>query len=306
MGLEKFPAQDVREMYDRVKNEAEIITSPEAKSLADFHTLLTKNFKPGEVEPLSVFQEEMSQNKNPDSRVRFICTALKDPLVRGNKLVSGAYGSVEDGILAIRLTLTEGKYYLLDYLVSKQAKQPGFAGFRGYRGAGISQEADKLLLEEARRQQKLMNPGKRLNVMVCEAVSSSEAYWNGIEIESGNGMRRLYRPDNGKQIYYRLPPLDWNADGTPKSDKVVVENLQVAIANCPKQIPVDRLEQVLKTWWKSWYIRPRELFQDDEAWEKHKHTVNSILEEEILKPIKGLNELNLLSRDEREQKEKVG
>ncbi|MFA4818652.1 MAG: hypothetical protein WC621_02300 [Patescibacteria group bacterium] len=298
MKLGEFPAQDIRDMYTRVGNQAEVILSPEAESLADFHAFLEKNFKPGEVESLEVFQEEMSRNKNPDSKTRFICTLLKDPL--DNKFVSGAYGSVQDGILAIRFTLTEAKLYL-GYPVSKQEKKPGFKGFRGYRGTGLSQRVDELLLGVAREQQELMHPGKKLEVLVGEAVDQSEAYWNGFEIEPGNGMRRLYKPGNGEQVYYRLPPLEWNADGTPFDNRVVKENLQIAVAGSPKQISVEKLAQVLKSWWDSWYIRRRERFQDDKAWEKHKNTVRMILEDEIIKPIKNYEVLDLLSRDEREK-----
>ncbi|MBI5621425.1 hypothetical protein HY933_00980 [Candidatus Falkowbacteria bacterium] len=287
----RFPAQDVREMPDRVvKNGPEIITSPESESLLEFHDFLLRNFKPGEVEPLKTWQEEMKQT---DPKVRFIATVLREPLDKQKPIVGAAYGSVQGGILAIRFTLTEAKYYL-GYPVVKQAKKPGFEGFRGYRGSGISQEADRLLIAEAKHQQKLMDPKQKLNVLICEAVNKSEAYWNGVEIEKGNGMKRLYRPDNDEQMYYRLPPLEWNADGSPVNNTVVFENLQIAMAGHPRNIPVDRLEQILRKWWDSWYIRSRENFEDDKAWGKHKQLVYKILEEEIIQPIKGFKRVKFI------------
>lgn len=292
MGPDGHPAQDVRDMRDRVVNQGtEVILTPDSRSLADFHALLIKKFRPGEVEPLEVFQEEMSRNEKPDSNVRFICVVVKEPL--NNAVISGAYGSVQDGILAIRFTLTEGDEYL-DTPTVEQAQQPGFEDFRAYRGTGVSQWTDELLVEVAREQQRQMNPEKELVALVCEAVPKSQHYWNKLEIEPGNGMRRLHMPESGEEMHYELPPLAWNTDGTPSSEGMT-EHLQIAVKGRQDSIPVSELGTILKDWWQAWYIRPREDFGNEEAWELHKKTVWDILENKIIAPIRDAGELKLIA-----------
>ncbi len=291
MGLDQYPAEDVRDIYRRAQQGTEVILTPDSTSLADFHTLLTKKFRPGEVEPLEVFQDEMSRNSNPDSNVRFICVVARDPL--NNAVISGAYGSVQDGILAIRFTLTEGDEYL-GAPVAEQAQQPGFEDFRAYRSTGVSQWTDELLVEVAQEQQKLMNPGKDLVALVCEAVPKSQHYWNKLEIEPGNGMRRLYKPESGEEVHYELPPLAWNADGTPAMEGIT-EHLQIAVKGHQDNVPVSELEEILRDWWQAWYIRPQDQFESNEAWELHQQTVWNILENNIIAPIRDAGELKLIA-----------
>lgn len=287
-----------QDILNRVRSTAEVITDPESPSLQEFHNFLSNTFKEGEVEPLDVFKEELSrnENENTNSAAHFICVVLRDPL--HGAIVSCAYGSVQNGTIAIRFTLTESNLYL-----GKPNDNPINQGdnnnFINYRGTGISQEADKLLIEEA--QSHTQKQGKDCDTIVAEAVERSESYWNKVEIEPENGLRRLYNPENGTQIHYRLPPLSWNPDGTPESDDVITENLQVAIKGHPSQIPVEKLKEVLKDWWAAWYIRPKAQFQDEAAWEKHKKIAEDILENEIIDPISQFEYLTLKSKADREQ-----
>lgn len=278
MPSDKFPTINNKpnaEILDRVSKTAEVITSSGSQTLIDFHKFLGQFFKPEEIEPLEVFQIELA-NKNPD--VLYVFTALRDP-AKQNALVSAAYGSVQEGILAIRFTLTE----------------------TSYRSIGISQKADELLIKKA--EEFCKEKGKELSAYICEAVEMSESYWNRQEIEEGNGMKRLYSSEDGEEVHYELPPLAWNPDGTPATDGSS-EHLQVAVKGYPEKVPVLVLEKILKDWWNEWYIRPRDQFDNEEAWELHKKTVWDILETKILAPIRGVEELTLISKKERKSAEK--
>jgi len=273
--LPTTPSEPTNEILKRVLGTAEVITGPDSETLKHFHTFLGNFFKPEEVEPLEVWQRELA-NKNPD--VRYILTALRDPKDQ-NKLVSAAYGSVQNGILAVRFTLTETHYRI-----------------PSYSSPGVSQTAIDLLINEAKKfcEEKTA----KLQVYVCEAVDTSEGAWNAQEIEPGNGMRRIYLPETGEEIHYELPPLAWNPDGTPTQEGVN-EHLQIAVKGYPEKVPVPVLEKTLKDWWKEWYIRPREQFESDKAWELHKKTVWDILETKVLVPMRQVSELTLMSKQER-------
>jgi RimJ/RimL family protein N-acetyltransferase len=251
--------------------QPEVITDPNSPALAEFHNFLVKNFRPEEIEDLPVFINEL-ENENPN--VHFILTVLRDPQSE-HELASAAYGSVQNGVLAIRFTLTEAEA----------------------RGTGISQEADKLLIDKAK--EFCVRKGEELKALVCEAVELSEGYWNRQEIEPGNGMRRIYGQETGKEMHYELPPLAWNSDGTQAQDGIT-EHLQISIKGYQDKIPVLELENILRNWWQAWYIRPREQFESDDAWGLHKRAVWEILETKILAPIRQVGELTLLSKKERE------
>jgi len=297
------PRRDTREkVFTRIKNFPEVVMDPDSPSLANFHKLMTEIFKKGEVEPLKVFQEELA-------RGGFICIVMKDLLLLrdvdedegkdSNTVVTGAYGSVQNGVLAIRFTATESNQVIIN---TQDGDEIGTAfkngEFVGYRNAGIGEKADRALIEEAKKES--MKNGEPLRALVAECVAPSEAFWNRCEIEPGNGMKRLYAPDTNEQVYYRLPPLEWNRDGTPTSDEIITENLQVAFAGHPHQVPVEMLIEALRSWWKSWYFRPRDMFESDEAHKKHTETVEAILKNEVIAPLKKHGVLNLLSRAERE------
>lgn len=282
-------------ILNRVKSTAEIITDPESPSLKEFHAFLVRSFKEGEVEPLETFKEEISRKDTPDSPGHFICVVLRDPLY--GAIVSCSYGSVQNGTISLRFSLTEANLN-----VGNPEEQPLGENQEtsiNYRGTGISQEAERLTREEAQRYSETQ--GKNINAAIGEAVDASETHWNRIEIEPKNGVRRLYHPATGQQVYYRLPPLTWNPDGTPESDDVITENLQVAMKGHPSQIPVEKLKEVLKDWWKAWYIRPKAQFKDEAAWQKHKKTVEDILQNEIIAPISQFEYLTPKSKAEREQ-----
>ncbi len=260
---------------ERISHKAEVITDPESQTVQDFHEFLCKHFKQEEVEPVDVFRRELASNSNSDANARYLCTALRG---EKNNLISAAYGSVQGGVLAIRFTLTE---------ISD-------------RGTGVSQKADALLVDEAEKF--CTAKGLDLRAYVGEAVDRSESYWNNMEIESGNGMRRLYA--TGSEIHYEIPPLAWNSDGTPAQDGID-EHLQVAVKGCSERVPVEVLQQILKDWWSQWYIRPRDQFESDAAWYDHQRVVWDILEIKILAPIRGAGELVLMSKKVREASRQV-
>ena len=280
---------------------------PESFASSGFYELLQRNFRPDELEPLEIFQQELSRNDDPNSKVNFICVVFPDCYredMAEPKAASGSYASVQNNILAMRFTVTESEFPGLPY--SPEQNEREYKGLRVFRGTGISREADILMSKQAdivARQQykKGLTNDPEIKVLIGECVERSEAYWNKREIEKNNGIRRLYHPDSGNQMYYRIPPLKWNKDGTPVNYEAVEENLQIAMKGFSEQIPVEKLAEVLQTWWEAWYIRPREMFDDEVAWERHKSFVMKILEEEILGPIKKCEFLNLISRDEREQ-----
>jgi hypothetical protein len=264
----------VNEGFVKIINTGEVITNPESKTIEDFYQFLDKFFKPEEMEPLEVYKDELA-NKNPEAR--FILTALRDP-DKQNKLVSVAYGSVQNGILAVRFTLTEQSYSAV-----------------GLHSTGITEKADDLLLKEAEKFCK--EHGEKLFACVCEAVDTSEPYMNSV------GLKRLYYPGTDKEVNYELPPLAWNPNGTPAIDGAT-EHLMVLIDGCNEKVKVSDLEKIFRNWWDKWYIRSREQFESEEAWELHKKTVWDVLEDKILGPIKDVEELTLMTKKERKALEK--
>ncbi len=295
-GIEDNRREIRLKILNRVATNSEIVTDPESPSLAEIHAFLTKNFKEGEVEPLEVFQAELASNETPNSPSRFICVLLRDP--EYNAVVSCAYGSVQNGIIAIRFTLTESHLHINKTPDSPMDRDDS-ANFINYRGSGISQEADRLLIQAA--QKHAQEQGQECEAVVAEAVERSERYWNEVEIEPDNGLRRLYDPQTGKQIYYRLPPLDWNSDGTAANEDVMVENLQVAVKGHKNEIPTAKLAEILHNWWQVWYIRPESQFENKAAWERHKAKVEGILKDEILAPLSKLEHVVPKSRADRGQ-----
>lgn len=259
------------ELLKRVSATVEVITSPDSQTLIDFHNFLGHFFKPEEIEPLKVWQRELA---NTNLNTRYILTALRDPKDQ-NKLVSAAYGSVHNGILAFRFILTEVSH----------------------RTTGISQEADQLLIDEAKRF--CGSKGIELRAYVGETNDNVESFVNKLEIEPGNARRRLYLQEGGQEAHYEIPPLAWDRNGKPTQDGAK-EHLQVAVRGYSEKVPVAVLEEILRDWWNEWYIRPREQFESDQAWGLHKKTVWDILENKILAPLRGVSELTLKTKKERD------
>jgi len=258
---------------EKIIKAHEVIIGPDSPALEDFHDFLGKVFDPNEIEPLEVFQREM-MNEKPATR--YILTALRDP-DHEDRLVSAAYGSVQNGVLAVRFTLTE----------AGEAKS--------YRGKGLSQVADQALIKEAEAYS--LKEGVQLKALIGECVELSEGYWNTQEIEPGNGMKRMYLPD-GSEMHYELPPLSWNKDGTPASNGIP-EHLQLALRGSTETVKVAELENTLRSWWAEWYIRPRDQFDSDEAWQKHQQTVWKVLDEKVLAPLSSTEELKFKTKAQR-------
>ena len=259
----------------RIFRSAETVTDPTSDTLKAFHQMLSRHFQEEECEELETFQHELARNlRDPD--VRFICVAMRD----GKRIVSGAYGSAQDGILAVRFTVTE---------------EP-------YRGKGISQRASQLLVDAARDFSAAR--GLELHTIAGECLDRTEAYVNGLCIEPGNPRRRLYlQSADGRsysELHYEIPPLAWNRDGTPVRDGAV-EHLQLAIAGQATEVSPAMLESILRRWWEVWYIRPLADFESPQAWQRHQQHVWDILENRILKPIRLEKGLVPLSKERRRE-----
>jgi hypothetical protein len=262
----------------------EIMDAPDAPSLEPLYALLESFFKPGEVEPLEQMRRELAGNRQPNSTVQFFGLLLRDP-EKNHRIASILYGSVQQGILALRFKLTRPEY----------------------RASGISQEADRHFFEEATRQAD--RQGRALWACFGECVEASEAYFNRLL-----GMRRLYvpgpTPHSFHEMHYELPHLGaWTADGRPKKPLAdpVREHLQMAIAPMSRTIPVEVLEGILTTVWRAWYIVPEVTFANPRAWERHRERImKQTLQDKILKPLGPHRELVLLSREERQQLRKEG
>ena len=255
--LPKLPNEPAKE--NEKKFSIEKITDPESLSLKEFHKFLGTIFDPAELEPIESYQEELGR-QDPD--VHFLCFTAKD--AKG-KIASCAYGSLIKDIFVGRFIATEASQ----------------------RSTGVSQKINLEMIEEAKKI-------GEVNSIVGEAVERSESHWNRLEIfEAGNSARRLYytapnteEPDPAKQVFYRLPPFEWNSDGTPVNDPRQTENLQIAVRGYKDKIPVEKLEEILRLWWRKWYVRPRVQFESDQAFEKHEAYVMGTLENEIIQPMK--------------------
>jgi hypothetical protein len=259
--MEKFPSsQSNLPEAPKKLGYKERILDPESAEFKQFYEFLETSFEPGELEPFDRYKEELGY-KDPNARV--FCLVARDD--KGN-IISAAYGSrIESGeILAIRFLITKDDW----------------------RGRNVSQALDESLSSAA------LKFGE-VNSVIGEAVDKSESYWNRLFLEKGNPMRRLYyscpdsfNADFSKEVFYRLPPFEWNKDGTPVADPHQSEHLQAAVRGYKDKIPVHELEKILRVLWQKWYIRPRENFESDQAFEKHRNYVMDILENEIIKSLK--------------------
>ena len=267
---------------DTRKQQAFVVSDPRSKALTHFYTMLCKYFMPDDIEGLGVLREEMGRN-NASSSERFLLTVQYS----GTELKSAAYGSVKDGALAIRFSLPTREGQL----------------------SGSGYEANLLLIESARdfSQEK----GCELKVLFGEFVSRGESSGNRLMIEPGNGMRRLYVETGAvqgrhfRELPYHLPPLEWQTDGSPVRDGPP-GHLQVAVAGWPSKILPGEIEPGLRSWWQSWYIRPRADFTSTAAWERHQELVWSLLERETLTALRQANSLVPVSALEREAMSRSG
>ncbi len=273
-------AKEERRMRLQELLEPTIIKDPiaEREDLTAAYALLQRQFRPEELEDLSVFVREMQSNAVPGSLTRYIMAIRKLRQMVIGMVYASAQVTPSEGITAIRFTVID----------------------REHRGAFINRAPEGMLLGEARKF--CESKGKALTVIVAEAVDASESYANKIRIEPGNGMRRLYYPDTTDEMHYELPPLAWNRDGTLAKEGMM-EHLQIAIAECEEAIPVARLTDILRCWWAQWYIRPQEDFDSVDAWFTHTQWVWRVLDEKILVPLQQCTFLEPLSAGQRKKRE---
>lgn len=251
------------------------VTWSGSDEMGHFHQLLLGEFKPGEVEPIEVFEHELDRGD-------FILTSVAGP-IDNPAMISCAYGSVvplneKEGILAIRFTLTEVTA----------------------RGSGVSQVADRLLITEASRL--LAEDQLALKCLICEGVECSEQYWNRIGVTQDEGMKRIYGvlPSGElEEIAYSLPPLEWNSDGSPIGEGIP-EHLMILWRGSPDAVQTSDLKDVLKAWWDQWYNRPVENFDSTDAHRKHTQFVEQFLADNVVSALDGYTSLRLLSREQRE------
>lgn len=276
-----------RHLYERVvAHGPEIVDREDSPSLDEYHKLLIETLRDDQVEPLDGLQQEISRNHDLHASARYICILLRDPEA-GYRIASGVYGSVQDGVLAIRFVVT----------VSDEETQD-------YRRTGISQEIYRLFVAEANRWS-VSQRGQAIWACVGECVDESEAFFNRLL-----GKRRIYVPGRDgsdlREIHYELPHLgEWKSDGTPldRRGQPVLEHLQVAVAGYQGSLPFSVLEKILTTFWREWYVRPESHFDSRAIWERHRTLViEETLHARILEPLRSHAELMLLSREEREQR----
>lgn len=256
--------------------DGRVVTWSGSDEMGHFHQLLLGEFKPGEVEPIEVFERELDRGD-------FILTSVVGP-IDNPAMISGAYGSVvprneKEGILAIRFTLTE----------------------IAARGSGASQVADRLLITEASRL--LAEDQLALKCLICEGVKRSEHYWNTIGVTQDEGMKRIYGvlPSGElEEIAYSLPPLEWNSDGSPIGEGIP-EHLMILWRGSPDTVQKNDLKDVLKVWWDQWYTRPIEDFESSNAHRQHTQFVEQFLANNVVTPLDRYTSLRLLSREQREE-----
>jgi hypothetical protein len=260
----------------------EVLDHP-SPTLKEFHAVLAHSFRRGELDPLSRMEEEVASNMVRAPACCYFGLVLRDP-DSNDRIVSGMYGSVKDGLLALRYKVTDP----------------------AYRGSGLSQEADELFFTEARKRAALQ--GREIWVCLGECVESSEAYFN-----RSWGLRRLYLPgppDCYREMYYELPHLgEWTAQGRPKAPepRPTREHLQLALRPPRDAISSTLLREVLTALWGEWYVRPEQEFDSARAWQDHHDQVmRRTLEEKVLAPLPRDAELVLLSREEREKLKREG
>ncbi|MBI5758355.1 MAG: hypothetical protein HZA46_07550 [Planctomycetales bacterium] len=265
------------------------ITSPDDPLLERFHSELLIPYLGEEVvEPLSILAREIASTQIGGRPVRFLCLVLKDLSDEG-AIASGTYASVQDGVLAKRFTVTREKYC----------------------GTGITERINALLLQEAVSVCKTM--GTPLRSCFAECVTSAEEYVNRIVDPP---LCRVYvAQDNGFcEMHYELPHLgEWDAHtGEPADPVSDTESIHLHLSDLSavgeaRTLTVNRVEEVLTSVWKTWYLKDRVRFATDAAWERHRQLLmDETLVGQILSPLRLAGLLRLLTRTERMQLERSG
>ncbi|MBI2463968.1 hypothetical protein HYV57_03360 [Candidatus Peregrinibacteria bacterium] len=250
----------------------ELVCDPESPLIQEFYNKLVSFFQETEVEPLETFKQEIRSGK---------CSLFVIKNLKG-EIIDFAYGSLisyaeDKNLLAFRFTGAE-----VDPLI-----QPG-------------QGADQRLIEHFQRE-------SSVDALLVEATSKKAGKrWYRVKVEEGNGMQWVYIPSGDSMnfglsdvpIDYFLPPFEWNSDdGTPCDAQLLLkpqsEYLQLAFKGSSDSISIEELRALLTALWESWYIRPKNEFDNDDAWQKHKAIVMALLNDKILKPLENFPSLDL-------------
>jgi hypothetical protein len=272
-------------VLDRVVgNGATIVRDPGSRLLAEFYDMLIRYFDTMELEPLNTFQDEIRSNSSANAAAEYLCVVFRDP-ARQDKIISGTYGSVQKGVLAIRFTVTE---------------DDGEDGEHTYRGSGLSQAINRILVEEAKEY--CRRKGVRLYGCYAECVDRSESFWNRWFTPP---LTRLYASSvaGPSEIFYELPHIGkWSDDGLPiDPESPQFEHLQISHVDHQTEIPVDVVERLLMIVWREWYVKSPQYFRDRSAWTRHQHAViEETLCAKILAPLRIHKTLQMLTRAQRD------
>lgn len=248
--------------------------------IREFWQLMARTFNPAEVSPLERFEAELSANCSSSNYTILVC--ISDPFPTSDHdsgIISAAYGSVYLG---------------------KDRPYSGMAGIRytatscAARGTGIGSVTDREFMRVANEQSSRCL-GMPLVAVGMEAVESSEAYWNQLRIEDGNGARRLYTKA-GEQVPYFYISEDVDSatgnanfqeghqwvsleiDGETKEVPCTFENLQMAVRGFPTLIPSHFPQSMVGYFLEQWYTQPKSSFLDETAFGRHVSDVQAVLE----------------------------
>lgn len=283
-----WPQIDAPERFflDRGPFTGEAFSSPDMPGLNDFYVLLQRTFRRGELESFQRIREELASNEGDPPKRMFLGVILRSgERVNAGPALGGVYGSVQEGVLALRFKVTLPEW----------------------RGSGMSQVIDSLFAGIVRGV--AAKQGQPLWACVGECVNASEGYFNRVW-----GLRRVYRPGPApgtlQEMHYELPHIGpWSSDGKAVDPEPapIREHLQIAFLDGGDVVAPSRVREALTAVWQSWYLRPRRAFRDDDSWRRHADTVmRATLEDRILAPLDGIPELTLLSRDQREKRVRMG
>jgi hypothetical protein len=165
------PNEPLANLTRKILGRTEVLENAESPSLREFYDLLEQRSKFDKPEPFDVFREGLRRNGNPRIAAHAICVVVRDPADEG-RIISGALGAVQGGVLAIRFTL------------SALAANPLRA----------NHEAELALFEKAHHYSSARGVSLWATVGECDGIS--ESYWNHLF-----DMRRVYLRDPVQSLW---------------------------------------------------------------------------------------------------------
>ena len=258
-----------RQLYERVVARGrEIVECPDSDSLKEYHQLLNKTFGVGEVEPLEKLQNELAGNHEAGSTARYICILLRDPAAE-DRIACGMYGSVQDGVLAVRFVVT----------VQDKVQQ------QDYRGTGISQEIccgprpkPNIGPFHGRARRSGRAWGNASIDPKCFSIAYSDCSDSTFPVR---GCRTAGNPLRASASRQARP------DGTPLDPMPQLEDLQIAAAGHSGRLPLAVPERIVTAFWRNWYVCPEKEFASQASWQRHcQCVIEETLGGRILEPLR--------------------